>query len=77
MNLDAALLRLATIAYGGDPLYPEQIAELLSADFASVLSGNLSFQFPRGWDLPLAQSGLRLATPQELCPDEHEDNHHL
>jgi 2-polyprenyl-3-methyl-5-hydroxy-6-metoxy-1,4-benzoquinol methylase len=35
MNLDAALLRLATVAYGGDPLYPEQIAALLAAaDFA-------------------------------------------
>jgi hypothetical protein len=35
MNLDAALLRLATVAYGGDPLYPEQIADLLAAaDFA-------------------------------------------
>ena len=47
MNLDAALLRLATVAYGGDPLYPEQIAELLAADFASVHSGKLSFNFPR------------------------------
>jgi 2-hydroxy-4-(methylsulfanyl)butanoate S-methyltransferase len=35
MDLDAALLRLANIAYGGDPLYPEQVAELLAdADFA-------------------------------------------
>jgi len=31
MNLDAALLRLATVAYGGDPLSPEQIADLLAA----------------------------------------------
>jgi predicted O-methyltransferase YrrM len=35
MDLDAALLRLANVAYGGDPLYPEQVAELLAdADFA-------------------------------------------
>jgi SAM-dependent methyltransferase len=35
MELDAALLRLANVALGGDPLYPEQIAELLAAaDFA-------------------------------------------
>ena len=34
MDLDAALLRLANVAYGGDPLYPEQVAELLAdADF--------------------------------------------
>lgn len=35
MDLDAALFRLANIALGGDPLYPEQVAELLAAaDFA-------------------------------------------
>jgi 2-polyprenyl-3-methyl-5-hydroxy-6-metoxy-1,4-benzoquinol methylase len=35
MDLDAALLRLANVAYGGDPLSSEQVAELLAdADFA-------------------------------------------
>ncbi len=35
MDLDAALSRLANVAYGGDPLYPGQVAELLAdADFA-------------------------------------------
>ncbi len=35
MDLDAALFRLANAAYGGDPLYPEQVTELLAAaDFA-------------------------------------------
>ena len=35
MDLDAALLRLANVAYGGDPLSPEQVASLLvDADFA-------------------------------------------
>jgi predicted O-methyltransferase YrrM len=35
MDLDAALMRLANVAYGGDPLYPEQVAELLAdVDFA-------------------------------------------
>jgi hypothetical protein len=34
MDLDAALMRLTNVAYGGDPLYPEQVAELLAdADF--------------------------------------------
>ncbi len=34
MDLDAALMRLANVAYGGDPLYPDQVAELLAdADF--------------------------------------------
>ncbi|HKF35582.1 MAG TPA: class I SAM-dependent methyltransferase, partial [Ktedonobacteraceae bacterium] len=38
MDLDAALSRLANVAYGGDPLYPEQVAELLAgADFARTL----------------------------------------
>ena len=31
MNLDAALGRLMNVLWGGDPLYPEQIAELLAA----------------------------------------------
>jgi predicted O-methyltransferase YrrM len=31
MDLDAAILRLANVAYGGDPLYPEQVAELIAA----------------------------------------------
>jgi len=42
MDLDAALFRLANVALGGDPLYPEQVAELLAAaDFArtQVLPG--------------------------------------
>ncbi len=41
MNLHAALLRLANVTYGGDPLYPEQIAELLTPP---VLSGHRSFR---------------------------------
>jgi len=38
MDLDAALFRLANVGLGGDPLYPEQVAELLAAaDFARTL----------------------------------------
>jgi SAM-dependent methyltransferase len=43
MDLDAALLRLANVALGGDPLYSEQVAELLAAaDFTrtQVLPGS-------------------------------------
>jgi SAM-dependent methyltransferase len=37
MGLDAALGRLLNVLWGGDPLYPEQVAELLAAaDFAST-----------------------------------------
>jgi predicted O-methyltransferase YrrM len=37
MNLDAAYWRLRNVLWGGDPLYPEQIAELLAeAAFAQV-----------------------------------------
>jgi precorrin-6B methylase 2 len=37
MNLDAAFWRLRNVLWGGDPLYPEQVAELLTkAEFASV-----------------------------------------
>jgi len=37
MELDAALGRLLNVLWGGDPLYPEQVAELLAAaDFAST-----------------------------------------
>ena len=37
MDLDAALGRLMNVLWGGDPLYPEQVAELLTAaDFAST-----------------------------------------
>lgn len=48
MDLDAAVGRLMNVLWGGDPLYPEQVAELLgTADFAStqimpVLPGNVS-----------------------------------
>jgi len=31
MNLDAACWRLRNVLWGGDPLYPEQVAELLAA----------------------------------------------
>jgi len=45
MDLDAALSRLANVAYGGDPLYPGQVAELLAdADFA----GPQFFRSPAG-----------------------------
>ena len=37
MNLDAAFWRLRNVLWGGDPLYPEQVAELLAeAAFARV-----------------------------------------
>jgi 2-polyprenyl-3-methyl-5-hydroxy-6-metoxy-1,4-benzoquinol methylase len=37
MNLDAAFWRLRNVLWGGDPLYPEQVAELLAAaDFVRV-----------------------------------------
>jgi 2-polyprenyl-3-methyl-5-hydroxy-6-metoxy-1,4-benzoquinol methylase len=37
MDLNAALGRLMNILWGGDPLYPEQVAELLAAaDFANM-----------------------------------------
>jgi len=37
MELDATIGRLMNVLWGGDPLYPEQVAELLSAaDFAST-----------------------------------------
>jgi len=37
MGLDAALGRLLNVLWGGDPLYPEQVAELLAAaDFANT-----------------------------------------
>lgn len=37
MGLDAALGRLMNVLWGGDPLYPEQVAELLAAaNFAST-----------------------------------------
>jgi 2-polyprenyl-3-methyl-5-hydroxy-6-metoxy-1,4-benzoquinol methylase len=37
MELDAALGRLMNVLWGGDPLYPEQVAELLAAaNFAST-----------------------------------------
>ncbi len=37
MDLDAALGRLMNVLWGGDPLYPEQVAELLAAaNFAST-----------------------------------------
>jgi predicted O-methyltransferase YrrM len=37
MTLDAAFWRLRNVLWGGDPLYPEQVAELLAeTDFARV-----------------------------------------
>src|SRR6266852_5610892 len=37
MDLDAALGRLLNVLWGGDPLYPEQVAELLAAaDFVNT-----------------------------------------
>ncbi len=37
MDLDAAVCRLWNVLWGGDPLYPEQVAELLAAaNFAST-----------------------------------------
>ncbi len=37
MDLDAAVCRLLNVLWGGDPLYPEQVAELLAAaDFAGT-----------------------------------------
>ena len=37
MDLDAAVCRLLNVLWGGDPLYPEQVAELLvAADFVNT-----------------------------------------
>jgi 2-polyprenyl-3-methyl-5-hydroxy-6-metoxy-1,4-benzoquinol methylase len=45
MDLDAALLRLTNVSYGGDPLYQEQVAELLAeSDFV----GTQIFPIPTG-----------------------------
>lgn len=37
MSLDAALARLRNVLWGGDPLYPEQIAEMLAAAHFSAI----------------------------------------